>query len=198
VGDVVSGSAADKAGIKTLDIITKMNGQPLERGDLPVETPAIIERRVSRMKVGDTVTFSVIHDKGDAPHDVMITLEPRPKQPEEAKRFYAEDLGFGVREVVFADTYTRKIPPETTGVVVALIRPQASAQAAHLTGNEMITQMNGKPVTDLDEFKKDYQEFRKSHPHDPVVLQVSQANGKDETINIEPPQNSGAPAEINQ
>ena len=45
------------------------------------------------------------------------------------------------------------------------------------------------PVADLDQFKKDYLQFRKDHPRDPVVLEVSKQDGREETINIEPPQN---------
>jgi serine protease Do len=193
IGDVVAGAPADRAGLKPLDIIIKMNGQPLERGDLPVELPEILARQISRMNVGDKVTFTVIHQKGDVPRDVTVTLEPRPIQPHQAHRFYAKDMGFVVRDVVFLDTYRRKLSPDTGGVVVALLRPQAAAEAAHLGAGDLVTQMNGKPVTDLDEFKKDYQDFRKNSSHDAVVLVVSQTDGKEQTINIEPPQDDAVP-----
>jgi serine protease Do len=193
IGDVVAGAPADRAGLKPLDIIIKMNGQPLERGDLPVELPEILSRQISRMNVGDKVTFTIIHQKGDIPRDVTVTLEPRPTQPHSAHRYYAKDMGFVVRDVVFADTYRRKLSPDTGGVVVALLRPQAAAQAAHLGNGDLVTEMNGKPVTDLDEFKKDYQDFRKTTPRDPVVLVVSRPDGKEQTINIEPPQDDAVP-----
>jgi S1-C subfamily serine protease len=193
IGDVVKDSPADKAGLKALDIIVKMNGQPLERGDLPAELPEIVERKVHRLKVGDVITFSIIHARGDTPREVMLTLAARPAEAWAAHRYYAKDLGFVVRDVVFLDTYNRKISPTTTGVVVALLRPQAAAQAAHLAENDLVTQMNGKPVTDLDQFKKDYQQFRKDRPRDPVVLEASRSDGREETINIEPPQTSAAP-----
>jgi serine protease Do len=193
IGDVVKDSPADKAGLKALDIIVKMNGQPLERGDMPVELPEILTRKVQRLKVGDVITFSIIHQKGDTARDVMLTLAARPAQWWSAHRYYAKDLGFVVREVVFMDTYRRKISPTTSGVVVALLRPQAAAQAAKLAANDLITQMNGKPVLDIDQFKKDYLQFRKDRPRDPVVLEVSKQDGREETVNIEPPQNNAAP-----
>jgi len=46
------------------------------------------------LNAGDKVTFTVIHDKGDTPKQIVVTLEPRPMEPQEAKRFYARDLGF--------------------------------------------------------------------------------------------------------
>jgi S1-C subfamily serine protease len=77
--------------------------------------------------------------------------------------------------------------------VVALLRPQAAAQAAHLGMLDLITQMNGKPVENLDEFKKDYLDFRKDRPNDPVVLEVIRLDGKEQTINIQPPQSDAQP-----
>jgi S1-C subfamily serine protease len=193
IGDVVPDSPAAKAGLSKLDVITQINGQPIERGDLPVELPEIVTRQIQRLNVGDTLTLSVIRAKGDAPKKIVVTLEARPKQPHQAKRFYAKDLGFVAREVTFVDTYSRKMGASTGGVVVALLRPQAAAQAARLTANDLILQMNGKPVENLDQFKKDYQDFRKNQPNDPVVLEVMQINGKQRTINIEPPQTNVQP-----
>ncbi len=193
VGDVVKDSPADKAGLKTLDVIVKFNGQPIERGDMPVELPQILTRKIQRLKPGDQITLGVIHQKGDAPKEITVTLGERPKQPQDARRFYAKDLGFVTREVVFVDTYRRHLPSNAPGVVIVLLRPSAAAQAAKLHVNDMVTQMNGQPVQNLDQFKKDYQQFRKEKPHDPVVLEVTQLDGKQQTINIEPPQTAVAP-----
>jgi S1-C subfamily serine protease len=193
VADVIPDSPASKAGLARLDVITQVDGKPIERGDLPVELPEIMMRKIQRMNVGDKVTFTVIHDKGDTPRKVTVTLEARPKEPQEVRRYYARDLGFVVREVTFTDTYRRHVAASTSGVVVALLRPQASAQAAHLEMYDLISQMNGNPVTDLDEFKRDYQQFRKTRPGDPVVLEVTRLDGKQQTINIQPPQSDVGP-----
>jgi S1-C subfamily serine protease len=193
VDDVIPDSPAEKAGLNKLDVITRINGKPIERGDLPIELPEIVTRLIERMNVGDQVTFTVIHNKGDTPKQLTITLEPRPKEPQEARRYYARDLGFVAREVTFVDTYRRHAAATTQGVVVALLRPQAAAQAARLEMNDLITQMNGKPVENLDEFKKDYQEARKARPNDPLVLEVTRLDGKQQTINIQPPQEDVQP-----
>ncbi len=193
IGDVVPDSPAAKAGLNRLDVITQIDGKAIERGDLPVELPEIVTRKIQRMEVGDKVTFSVIRAKGDVPKQIVVTLEARPKEPHQAKRFYAKDLGFVAREVTFVDTYRRKMGATTGGVVVALLRPQAAAQAARLGPNDLIIQMNGQPVVNLDEFKKDYLEFRKTRPNDPLVLEVMQVDGKQRTINIEPPQTDVQP-----
>jgi S1-C subfamily serine protease len=193
IGDVVPDSPAAKAGLTRLDVITQMNGKGLERGDLPEELPLILTRKIEQLHVGDKVTFSFIRNKGDTPKKITLALEARPKEPQETRRFYARDLGFVVREVTFVDTYHRHMAAATSGVVVALLRPQAAAFAARLAMNDLVTQMNGKAVEGLDQFKRDYQQFRKDHPGDPLVLEVTRLDGKQQTVNIQPPQDNAQP-----
>jgi S1-C subfamily serine protease len=118
---------------------------------------------------------------------IALKLEDRPRQPNLAKRYYAEDLGFSVREMVFMDAYSRHLEPGAHGVLVALVRPQAAAQSARLEGNDMVVELNGREVKDLDQFKKDYEQFRKDRPKEAVVMVVLR-DGKNQTIRIEPPQ----------
>src|SRR4051794_39433030 len=115
LGDVVPGSPADKAGLKVGMKITRMNGQPLERGDLPEELPGILGRKIIRMKPGTKVNFTVLTEKDQPTKEYTVTLGERPKDNTQAKRYWAEDLGFGVRELVWEDTYERKQPQDMKG-----------------------------------------------------------------------------------
>jgi serine protease Do len=187
LGDVIPNQPGAKGGLQQGDIIVKVNGQPLERGDEPDELPQILRRQVMRMKVGDAVTFSVIRGRGEQPKDVKVTLEEMPRRPNSARRWFAEDLGFSAREMVFMDTYSRRLEPDAKGVIVSLIRPQSAAANARLQNNDLITELNREPVKDLDQFKKAYQEFRKASPREAVVM-VVQREGNTQVIRIEPPQ----------
>jgi S1-C subfamily serine protease len=186
IGDVIPGFPADKAGLKPLDIIIKMDGQPLER-DEPDETPAIMTRKIQRMKPGQAVTFSVLREKDKPLTEVAVTLEERPRQANQAKRYFAEDLGFATREVLFADTYERRLPSDTKGVIVALIKPNSSAQSGKLETRDLIVKLNQTPVESLDQFKTQYEQFRKDHPRDAVVMEVRRGVST-QVVRIEPPQ----------
>jgi S1-C subfamily serine protease len=186
IGEVLPNTAAEKAGLKSGDIILSVNGEPLERGDEASELPGIFNTRMLRHKVGDVVTFSVL--RGDSkPIDIKVKLEERLKQSNLAKRFYAEDMGFVARELVFNDTYTLKLPADQKGALVDIIRPQSAAQNAGLHRGDIILRMNNQPLTDIEEFETLYKKTRKDQPRSPLVLVVHRRTGED-TIRIEPPQ----------
>jgi S1-C subfamily serine protease len=118
---------------------------------------------------------------------VKVSLEERPMMPNLAKRYYAEDLGFSVRELVFIDRYQRRLKDDAKGVVVTLIKPQSAAQSAKLGMNDMITEMNGQPVASVEEFQKGYEAIRKEKAREALVL-VVQRESNTQVIRIEPPQ----------
>lgn len=186
VGDVIHDAPAEKAGLKSGDIIVKLNGEPIERGDEPAELPMIFTRTLARMKAGSPLTLSVLRESGQPLQDVKVTLGKQPKRANEAKHWYAEDLGFAVRELVFADRYNMHLPNDQPGVMVSLLRPQAAAQTGGLHMNDVITRLDNEPVTDLNQFEKSYKQIRKEKPRDAIVMQVHRGD-RDDTVRIEPP-----------
>jgi S1-C subfamily serine protease len=187
IGDVIPGAAAEKAGLKGGEIITAVNGAPLERGDTPEELPMILGRQVSRMNVGDPLTLTVIAKRGEAPKDVTLNLIERPAPASTANRFYAEDLGFTVRDMVFQDRYARRLEDNVGGVVVTFVKPQGNAQAGGLARNDVITKINQTDVTTIDPFKEVYATFRKESAKESVVLEVLRGTDT-QIVRIQPPQ----------
>ena len=187
IADVVPGAPADKAGLKAGMIIVKANGRGLTRGDEPRELPMILNRQIVRMKVGQVVTLSVLTGKGQPEKEFAVTLEEMPSRPSQAARYYAEDLGFVVRASVFMDTYLRRLPADAGGVVVAAIRPQGPAQTAKLEGGDMIVEVSGQTVKNLEQFRQIYAASRAEKPREAVVLVVLR-EGRNQTLRLEPPQ----------
>lgn len=187
IGDVIPKTPAEEAGLKRGDIVVKLNGEPLQRGDEPEEIPMMLRRQLVRMKPGDEITLSVKRGKDEPLQDIKVKLGEMPQRANKAKRFFADDLGFSVRELVFDDTYVRKLPQDAPGVLVAIMRPQSAAQTGGLHVGDLVTDLNGKAVKDLEQFKTAYQQFRKDKPKDAVVM-VALREGQTQTIRMEPPQ----------
>jgi len=164
-----------------------MDGEALEPGDDPEEVPAIMTHKIIRMPIGQTVVLSVLRTKGQPLQDITVTLEERTRPANKAARFFAEDLGFTTRELVFADTYSHKLPADTKGVLVAYIKQSSSAATGKLRPDDLITMLNQTPVENLEQFKSQYQAFRKDHSRDAVVVEVQRRDGTTEVIRIEPP-----------
>ena len=95
--------------------------------------------------------------------------------------------GFRKSEMVFEDRYERRLPSTFKGVVIALVKPGSSAQSGHLQTNDVVTQINRTPVTDVGQFKKLYEDFRKTNKKEAVVLEVLRGVNT-EVVRIEPPQ----------
>lgn len=187
IGDVVPNSPADRAGLKVGQKIIKLNGRPLERGDQPDELPDIFSRNIRRLPVGSEITLTVLAARDEPPRDVTVTLEPRPRRQNELRRYWAEDLGFSTRDLVFEDTYVRKQADDFKGVIVALVKREGAAAAATLETGDIITSLNGQPVANLEGFEAAYRALRKEKPTEPIVLVVLKPDSTTKTVKIEPP-----------
>jgi S1-C subfamily serine protease len=146
----------------------------------------IVGRKILRMNVGELVKLGVIRTRGEPPIEIDLTLEARPATATTAARFWAEDLGFTVRDLVFQDRYARRLEDETTGAVVTFIRQGSNAAAGNLNRGDIITRLNQTPVTDVSQFEQAYKAFREASPSQPVVMEV--LRGVDtQILRIEPP-----------
>lgn len=71
IQEAIKGSAADKAGLKTGDIITKIEGQA-------VDSETKISEIISNKKIGDNINFTVWNDNEE--RSVTATLQELPSQ----------------------------------------------------------------------------------------------------------------------
>ncbi len=72
ISNVVSGGPADKAGIKSGDVITKINGTAVTTADA-------FTTAIQALKVGDTVTLTVYQQGSQTSTDIQVTLGDNPQ-----------------------------------------------------------------------------------------------------------------------
>ena len=121
VASVAENSPSDKGGIKAGDIILEFNGVRINQMK---ELPAI----VAKTKVGTRVKVKVWRNKKEITKNILLgrletsdDFKVSDKQTEAPKDVIIDDLKITVRKLTKKDIKTRKLPNQTSGLVVTKI-----------------------------------------------------------------------------
>ncbi len=161
--EVVAGSPADKAGLKTGDVIVGL-------GDKPVKNYADITTLSKGRKVGDKVKVKILRE--GKPQEVEVTLGRRPTTQPGQRR------GGGAGGGVFLGFMGESV--EDTGVRVTRILEGSPAEKAGLKEGDIIIRYGGKAIKSFTQLQEQNQNRK---PGDKVKLQVSRS-GKTIDINL--------------
>jgi serine protease Do len=145
VAEVLKESPAEKAGLKSGDIILAYDGKKIhEMNALP--------RLVAATPVGKKVKLSILRNgKQD---EVEVTIE-RLKESEEGSPAAetTDRLGMTVNELT-ADLAARMGLKETKGVVVVAVTPGSSAEEAGIARGDIVREINGVKIANADDYAK--------------------------------------------
>jgi serine protease Do len=143
VGDVSPDSPADKAGLKSGDVITQLNGQP-------IEDASQLKLRVAESAPGSKVQLGVNRNGESKTFDVTLGNLPEnkvAKADEQSGNAKTDALsGVGVADL---DQNTRaelNIPAQVQGAVITEVAPDSAAYQAGLRTGDVITELDRKPV----------------------------------------------------
>ena len=121
VASVAENSPSDKGGIKAGDIILEFNGVKI---DQMKELPAI----VAKTKVGTTVNVKIWRNKKELNKKILLgrletseDFKVSEKKVEPPKDLIIEDLKIAVRQLTKEDIKQRKLPNQTSGLVITKI-----------------------------------------------------------------------------
>jgi Do/DeqQ family serine protease len=135
VGGVAQGSAAERAGIKTGDIITTLNGSNMKNsGEL--------RNAIGLLHVGDKVEIGLLRD--GKPRQVIAQIAARGDTESAA----AADINKGLEGTELNDA------PDGGGVLVKSVQEGSSASQAGLHANDVIVGVGRAPVTNIKSFRE--------------------------------------------
>lgn len=135
VAGVVQGSAADRAGIKTGDIITSLNG-------VTMKSSGELRNAIGMLHVGDKVELGVLRD--GKPRKLTALIAER----SELESASAADIHRGLDGAELADA------PDGGGVLVNKVQEASAAGQAGIRANDVIVGVGRTPVTDLKSFRE--------------------------------------------
>jgi serine protease Do len=150
VADVQAGTPAEKAGVKSGDIITQLNGN------------AVIDFRQLRLAIaqlppGSSVSFAYIRD--GKPGTVTVKLGERPNQNLAADNT-AANPDVGVLNGVSVGDLTAdlrdqlQVPAKIKGAVITDVDPDSASAHAGLAKGDVILELDRHPVQNADEAVK--------------------------------------------
>ena len=189
VNDVNEGAPGAKAGLKSGDVITGIDGKPVDGSD-------DLTMDVVSHKPGDTVTLDVMRNGN--PTKVKVTLGQRPSgidwdkngKPTGNDNEKNEDNGPGgavTSRGISVETLTPEIAQQVgaeagiKGVVITDINQDSSAADATLARGMIVTAVNRKPVANAADFKR----LMAAEDGKPVLLTIS-AQGRTAFIPVQP------------
>jgi Do/DeqQ family serine protease len=141
VSEVVGGSAAEKAGVHTGDVITAVNGQS-------VKSNAELRNVIGLLRVGDKVDIGIVRD-GNPQHmtAVIAAIETPPAAAASPVHAATAVTPHGLDGASMTDA------PEAAGALVTGVEPGSPAALQGLQENDVIVRVNRDRVTNVEQLR---------------------------------------------
>ncbi|MGB8539104.1 MAG: trypsin-like peptidase domain-containing protein [Acidobacteriaceae bacterium] len=168
IASVTPNSPASRAGLKTGDVVTAVDGRRVETGsDLQVI--------VSEDAPGSKIQLDVM--RNGHPEKVDLTVGEYHKNAEVAAAAKDETgharLGIAISDLTPDVRQQLHLDSDVQGVAVAQVQPGSPAEDAGLSGGDVILELNRKPVTSAEQFRNEV----KALPAGKDMLVTVWANG---------------------
>ncbi|MBT9332076.1 Do family serine endopeptidase [Paracidobacterium acidisoli] len=140
VTDVSADAPGDKAGLKTGDVITELDGKPVtDAGELQME--------VGQKQPGDTIHLQVVRD--GKPMSISVTLQSMKGSSgaqASGEQHGKARWGIGLGDLTPALREQMQLPANVYGAVIENVKSGSPADNAGLQAGDVIEQVNRKPM----------------------------------------------------
>ncbi|MEP6962280.1 MAG: DegQ family serine endoprotease [Acidobacteriota bacterium] len=166
IGDVTSGSPADKAGLKSGDIVTAVDGSRVEdQPDLRLKIAALNPNSMAHLKVfrdGSEKDFNVV--LGSQPGDRAAAVTPGSQSND------------GPRLGISVEPSQQRLGRNSaaSGLTITNVASGSAAEEAGLRSGDVIVEVNRKPVSDPAEFTK----MVRASANEPLLLWVESGSDR--------------------
>ena len=166
LGYVYQRSPAEMAGLRTGDVLTEFQGQPIDV-DRDEDLGAFSEKL---LRIGAGTEIRIGYWRDGAQGSAVATLAPAPKTSREADTVEVEELDLAVQEVTFDYLATRNLDPETQGVVVREPPVAVRTNPNRVRPGDLLVKLGERTVADLDTFRQAVEMLRQERPGEVVLF----------------------------
>jgi serine protease Do len=153
-----AGGAADANSLKVGDILTRIDDIPIEASQ--PEDADVFSSLIRQYKIGTTAKIALLRDK--KPQSLSVVLTRGPKQERELARYADDEFGMTVRSVSFEDRASKNAGPGEEGALVVSVTRGSWAALAGLQQGDIIHQIAGTSVKDMESAKTALETLKKS------------------------------------
>jgi serine protease Do len=179
ISGVTPGGPADRAGIKTGDIVTAIDGQP-------INDPNTLRNRIASSAPGTQVALTI--DRNGKELQVKATLDELTVQEAQTKQSGSDQgggeggaLGLSVQPLMPDDAAQLGLSRGTRGLMVQAIDPTGPAAESGIQAGDVIVEVNRQPVGSADDLRG---ALRKSGSR-PVLLLINRG-GQTHFVTVRP------------
>jgi serine protease Do len=160
VSELTPNGPAEKAGLKTNDVIVAIDGKP-------VKTARDLRNSVTLMRPGQSIIVSVRRDNNSKPLPIKVVVEAEPPPAAEQalvsispgrpatppERTSESDYGFTAKALT-KELAAQFGVEETSGVIITEVTANSLAYRRGISAGDIIVKMNSKPIATMDDFEK--------------------------------------------
>jgi len=158
VTEVYPHSSAETAGLKPGDFITAVDTERLTAAG--AEDEEELAALIRQYDIGAKVQLTV--QRGTEQVKIPVELVRSPKLRREMKKYRNEDFEFTARDVAFFDRADEQWPGDQRGALIEDVKSGSWAELGSLYVDDLIVEVDGQPVTDVDVLKKIMTEISES------------------------------------
>ena len=151
VGDVVSGSPAEQAGIKSGDVIVRFDGKAIENS-------TALRHRAAETAVGKSVEVELVRENKPVKLNLKVVEQPKDMTvaggSEKGEGKSAMLAGIEVRDISGDAARQLNLPRGLQGVVVSQVEVGSAAEEAGVQTGDVIVELNRKPVRNTEDFRR--------------------------------------------
>ncbi len=150
ITQVYPDTPAQKAGLRPGDFITAVDGEKLTASGPEHEDE--LAALIRQYDIGANVQLTVLRDQAES--KISVELARSPKLRREMKKYRNTDFEFTARDIAFFDIAEQRWKPGQRGALVEDVKSGSWAELGSLYGDDLITEVDGQPVQDVDSLKR--------------------------------------------